>query len=64
MYPPQDDIEIAEATIWLRDGILIEFTKDVPSSFETVAEASDGFRDLGGRFAPPLPLRRSGLERR
>ena len=54
MHPPQDAIEIAEATIWLRDGILIERTKDVLCSLETVAEAFDVFHDLGGGSPRPF----------
>ncbi len=54
VHPPEDAIETAEGTIWHRDGILIQRTKDVLSSVETVAETFDVFHDLGGGSPRPF----------
>jgi hypothetical protein len=54
VHPPKDAIETTQGTIWLRDGILIERTKDVLSTVETVAETFDVFHDLGGGSPRPF----------
>lgn len=54
MHPPENAIETTEGTIWLQDGILVQRTKDVVSSAETVAETFDVFHDLTGGSPRPF----------
>ena len=52
--PPEDAVETTTGTVWLKDGIIIERSKGVPTTSETVGEIFGVLRDLSGGVPAPL----------